>query len=63
MARGDLADDVGDGTPPAGTAPDIRHSRRRWLVLAILWVGVFMLLLDGALLSPTVRGDIRKKRQ
>jgi EmrB/QacA subfamily drug resistance transporter len=37
-----------------GAAPDIRHSRRRWGVLAILCVGVFMLLLDGTIVNIAI---------
>jgi EmrB/QacA subfamily drug resistance transporter len=50
-------DDPAGGTPggvPLGGAPDIRHSRRRWLVLAILCVGVFMLLLDGTIVNIAI---------
>ena len=35
-------------------ATDIRQSKRRWLVLAILCVGVFMLLLDGTIVNIAV---------
>jgi EmrB/QacA subfamily drug resistance transporter len=35
-------------------ATDIRHSRRRWGVLAILCVGVFMLLLDGTIVNIAI---------
>lgn len=38
----------------AAAAPDIRHSRRRWGVLAILCVGVFMLLLDGTIVNIAI---------
>jgi hypothetical protein len=37
--------------PPA---TDIRLSNRRWLVLAILCVGVFMLLLDGTIVNIAI---------
>lgn len=33
---------------------DIRHSRRRWGVLAILCVGVFMMLLDGTIVNIAI---------
>jgi EmrB/QacA subfamily drug resistance transporter len=39
---------------PKGGAPDIRYSRRRWGVLAILCVGVFMLLLDGTIVNIAI---------
>jgi EmrB/QacA subfamily drug resistance transporter len=35
-------------------APDIGYSRRRWGVLAILCVGVFMLLLDGTIVNIAI---------
>jgi|WetSurMetagenome_2_1015567.scaffolds.fasta_scaffold04914_7 EmrB/QacA subfamily drug resistance transporter len=38
---------------PYGTY-DIRYSRRRWGVLAILCVGVFMLLLDGTIVNIAI---------
>lgn len=50
--------------PGPGRAPapvDIRDSRRRWLVLAVLCVGVFMLLLDGTIVNiaiPDVMTDL-----
>jgi EmrB/QacA subfamily drug resistance transporter len=34
--------------------PDIRYTRRRWGVLAILCVGVFMLLLDGTIVNIAI---------
>ncbi len=34
--------------------PDIRYARRRWAVLAILCVGVFMLLLDGTIVNIAI---------
>ncbi len=37
-----------------GEAPEIQHSRGRWLVLAILCVGVFMLLLDGTIVNLAI---------
>ncbi len=49
------------GRGPRGTAAaarsggtDIRHSRLRWLVLAVLCVGVFMLLLDGTIVNIAI---------
>lgn len=39
---------------PLGAAPDIRYSRRRWGVLAILCVGIFMLLLDGTIVNIAI---------
>ncbi len=33
---------------------DVRHSRRRWGVLAILCVGVFMMLLDGTIVNIAI---------
>ena len=45
--------DVSQGALP-DEALDIRHSRRRWLVLAILCVGVFMLLLDGTIVNIAI---------
>ena len=39
---------------PAGGASDIRDSRRRWGVLAIVCVGVFMLLLDGTIVNIAI---------
>jgi len=39
---------------PASGAPDIRHSRRRWLVLAVLCVGVFMLMVDGTVVNIAI---------
>jgi MFS family permease len=41
-------------TAPEGAALDIRHSRRRWLVLAVLCVSVFMLLLDGTIVNIAI---------
>ena len=42
-------------TLPAEAATiDIHHSRRRWLVLAVLCVGVFMLLLDGTIVNIAI---------
>ena len=43
-------------------ATDIRQSKRRWLVLAILCVGVFMLLLDGTIVNiaiPNIMTSLR----
>jgi len=37
-----------------GSAPEISHSPRRWAVLAILCVGVFMLLLDGTIVNIAI---------
>jgi len=42
------------GAAPGGAAPDIRYSKRRWLVLAVLCVGVFMLLLDGTIVNIAI---------
>jgi EmrB/QacA subfamily drug resistance transporter len=36
------------------TVDDIRYTRRRWGVLAILCVGVFMLLLDGTIVNIAI---------
>jgi EmrB/QacA subfamily drug resistance transporter len=36
------------------STPDIRYTRRRWGVLAILCVGVFMLLLDGTIVNIAI---------
>lgn len=54
--RGGLTQTGGSsgGAAPGGAAPDIRHSRRRWLVLAILCVGVFMMLLDGTIVNIAI---------
>ena len=41
-------------SPAARTAADIQHSRRRWLVVAVLCVGVFMLLLDGTIVNIAI---------
>ncbi len=58
LPAGGLSDGVATGgvshQAPSGTAVDIRHSRRRWLVLAILCVGVFMLLLDGTIVNIAI---------
>jgi EmrB/QacA subfamily drug resistance transporter len=35
-------------------AIDVQHSRRRWLVLSVLCVGVFMLLLDGTIVNIAI---------
>lgn len=35
-------------------APDIRYSRRRWGVLAILCIGIFMILLDGTIVNIAI---------
>jgi EmrB/QacA subfamily drug resistance transporter len=40
---------------------EIRSSRRRWYVLAVLAVGLFMLLLDGTIVNiaiPSIMGDL-----
>ncbi len=38
----------------SGAVADIRQSRRRWLVLAILCMGVFMILLDGTIVNIAI---------
>ncbi len=46
----------------APVADDIRTSRRRWHVLAILCIGLFMLLLDGTIVNiaiPSIMEDFR----
>jgi len=54
-AAAGAAHTAGTGTAaPTEAAPDIRHSRRRWLVLAILCVGVFMMLLDGTIVNVAI---------
>lgn len=42
----------GAAAPPSGS--DIRYTRRRWAVLAIVCVGVFMLLLDGTIVNIAI---------
>ncbi len=43
------------GSLDSGSAtPDLQHSRSRWLVLAVLCVGVFMLLLDGTIVNIAI---------
>ncbi len=56
-AETDSAMDPGTGSGETETSsggPDIKHSRRRWVVLAILCVGVFMLLLDGTVVNIAI---------
>jgi EmrB/QacA subfamily drug resistance transporter len=37
-----------------GGAPNIRYSRRRWGVLAIICIGLFMILLDGTIVNIAI---------
>ncbi len=39
----------------------IQYSRRRWGVLAILCVGVFMLLLDGTIVNIAIPEHPRRR--
>jgi EmrB/QacA subfamily drug resistance transporter len=45
---------ISAGGVEAGGTPDVRFTRRRWGVLAILCVGVFMLLLDGTIVNVAI---------
>ena len=55
MSAGSAAQTAG-GAAGGTQSPsaDIRDSRRRWLVLAVLCVGVFMLLLDGTIVNIAI---------
>ncbi len=52
MTTGTAGGAAAGGGP--GAVSDIRYTRRRWGVLAILCVGVFMLLLDGTIVNIAI---------
>lgn len=51
MTTGDV---TRGGELPEAAAPDIRHSRRRWLVLTVVCLGVFMMMLDGTIVNIAI---------
>ena len=53
-AQRDGSNAAGSAGAPAPGSSDIRYSRGRWGVLAILCVGVFMLLLDGTIVNIAI---------